>query len=62
MRIGHDLTCQPRPVAIDRIAILGVARRCTHCQIWLREISAVATSSIRLSIAAAPLPPSQEAR
>ena len=37
-------------------------RACTHCQIWEREISAVAASSIRLSIAAAPTPCSQESR
>ncbi len=34
----------------------------THCQICEREISAVAASSIRLSIAAAPTPCSQESR
>ena len=31
-----------------------------HCQIWEREISAVAASSIRLWMAAAPLPRSQD--
>jgi hypothetical protein len=30
-----------------------------HCQIWAREISAVAASSIRLLMPAAPRPPSQ---
>src|SRR5215470_14179933 len=35
---------------------------CTHCQIWEREISAVAASSIRLKIATTPFPPSQLAR
>jgi len=35
---------------------------CTHCQIWEREISAVAASSMRLKIATAPFPPSQLAR
>ena len=33
-----------------------VAPECTHCQICDREISAVAASSMRLLIAAAPLP------
>ncbi len=32
----------------------------THCQTWEREISAVAASSIRLKIGAAPWPRSQE--
>ena len=31
-----------------------------HCQIWLRAISAVAASSIRLWIATAPCPRSQD--
>ena len=35
---------------------------CSHCQIWDREISAVAASSIRLKIATAPVPASQLAR
>ena len=33
-----------------------------HCQSWEREISAVAASSMRLLIAAAPLPPSHASR
>jgi hypothetical protein len=33
-----------------------------HCQTYEREISAVATSSIRLSIAAAPVPASHDVR
>jgi hypothetical protein len=36
-----------------------MARVFTHCQIWDREISAVAASSMRLWIATAPLPRSQ---
>ena len=35
-----------------------VAPELSHCQIWLREISAVAASSMRLWIATAPLPSS----
>src|SRR4030066_3797 len=35
---------------------------CTHCQTWERAISAVATSSIRLKIAAAPVPRSHDSR
>src|ERR1700750_1652791 len=35
---------------------------CSHCQTWDRAISAVAASSIRLKMATAPLPASQEAR
>jgi hypothetical protein len=33
-----------------------------HCQIWEREISAVAASSMRLWMATAPSPPIQAAR
>ena len=41
--------------------VASVAALCVHCQICEREISAVAASSIRLWIAAAPLPASQAA-
>jgi hypothetical protein len=33
-----------------------------HCQIWAREISDVAASSIRLAMAAAPVPRSHDSR
>ena len=37
-------------------------RWCSHCQIWVREISTVAASSIMLSMATAPAPPTQAYR
>ena len=47
----------------DRRAVVGGgAWWRTHCQTCIREISTVAASSIRLSIATAPAPPTQAAR
>jgi hypothetical protein len=47
---------------IDDSTIVQGAPVRTHCQIWAREISAVAASSIRLLIGTQPLPESQAAR
>ena len=53
-------------MAFDHHAVIGVPSSCVpwriHCQSCERLISAVAASSIRLSIAAAPTPRSHDSR
>ena len=47
---------------MTRVPSSSVTSLWIHCQVWDREISAVAASSIRLKMPTAPLPPSQLAR
>ena len=53
--LGGDL----RTSSAVAVSPFSKTTRCDHCQIWEREISAVAASSIRLKMATAPSPRSQ---